>query len=385
MSSVFGQETKDSLAIKYASTITAQDLSEYLHVLASDSLEGRETGQPGQKKAANYLASHFKENGLTPPVKTDSGQSYFQKFTLVKKEWGDVSIQVGGKKKKFLEDFYAVGDFNIPKKKKLPIEFVGYGIDAPNYSDYKNCEAKGKGVVLFMGEPVKDSISMITGTTNYSDWANDWKKKAATAKSKGAELVFIVVGNKDEDFHSRLKLLKNHIAAPGLGFKYKEKGSAIFIPISMAAEMLKTTPEKLLAAKETLGKANDHPEFESAKVQAKISIKETPVETENVLGFIEGTDLKEEVIVLTAHYDHLGIENGKIHYGADDDGSGTSAIMEIAEAFAIAKQNRHGPRRSILIMPVTAEEKGLMGSEYYTDHPVFPLKNTVANLNIDMI
>jgi Zn-dependent M28 family amino/carboxypeptidase len=108
---------------------------------------------------------------------------------------------------------------------------------------------------------------------------------------------------------------------------------------------------------------------------------------ENVLCFIEGSDpkLKEEVVVITAHYDHIGIVKGEINNGADDDGSGTSSALEIAQAFALAKREGNGPRRSVLIMTVSGEEKGLLGSEWYSEFPVFPLQNTVCNLNIDMI
>ena len=109
------------------------------------------------------------------------------------------------------------------------------------------------------------------------------------------------------------------------------------------------------------------------------------IKGENVLGYIEGTDLKEELIIITAHYDHLGKHDSLIFNGADDDGSGTVAVLEIAEAFMLAKKAGSGPRRSVLIMPVSGEEKGLLGSKYYTDHPIYPLENTVANLNIDMI
>ena len=109
------------------------------------------------------------------------------------------------------------------------------------------------------------------------------------------------------------------------------------------------------------------------------------VKGENVLGYIEGSDLKDEIIMITAHYDHLGKHDTLIFNGADDNGSGTSAVLEIAEAFMIAKKQGKGPRRSILIMPVSGEEKGLLGSKHYTDNPVYPLEMTVANLNIDMI
>ena len=117
----------------------------------------------------------------------------------------------------------------------------------------------------------------------------------------------------------------------------------------------------------------------------KIFKKNKTIRGENVLGYIEGSDLKEELIIITAHYDHLGMHDTLLFNGADDDGSGTVAIMEIAEAFMLAKKEGKGPRRSILIMPVSGEEKGLLGSKYYTDNPIYPLKKTIANLNIDMI
>ena len=107
--------------------------------------------------------------------------------------------------------------------------------------------------------------------------------------------------------------------------------------------------------------------------------------SENVVAFIEGSEKPEEIIVISAHYDHIGMNDEHIFNGADDDGSGTVAIMKIAEAFQKAVENGHGPKRSILFLHVTGEEKGLLGSKYYVNHPIFPLKNTVANLNIDMI
>lgn len=108
-------------------------------------------------------------------------------------------------------------------------------------------------------------------------------------------------------------------------------------------------------------------------------------DSENIWAYIEGSEKPEEVIVISAHYDHIGIEDGKIFNGADDDGSGTVALLEIAEAFMIAKKEGHGPKRSILFLHVTGEEHGLHGSRYYSENPLFPLKNTIANINIDMV
>ncbi|MEA1849361.1 M28 family metallopeptidase [Chryseobacterium sp. MHB01] len=108
-------------------------------------------------------------------------------------------------------------------------------------------------------------------------------------------------------------------------------------------------------------------------------------DSENILAFIEGSEKPEEIVVVSAHYDHVGTKNGVVYNGADDDGSGTVAVMEIAKAFQAAKKSGKGPKRSVLFLHVTGEEHGLFGSEYYTDNPVFPLANTVVDLNIDMI
>ena len=108
-------------------------------------------------------------------------------------------------------------------------------------------------------------------------------------------------------------------------------------------------------------------------------------DSENIWAFIEGSEKPEEIVVVSAHYDHVGIKNGKVYNGADDDGSGTVGIMEIAAAFQKAKEEGHGPKRSILILHMTGEEHGLHGSRYYSEHPLFPLANTVADVNIDMI
>lgn len=108
-------------------------------------------------------------------------------------------------------------------------------------------------------------------------------------------------------------------------------------------------------------------------------------DSENIWAFIEGSEKPDEILVISAHYDHVGMKNGEIYNGADDDGSGTVALLEMAQAFAMAKKDGHGPKRSILFLHVTGEEHGLHGSRYYSENPLFPLKNTIADINIDMI
>jgi Zn-dependent M28 family amino/carboxypeptidase len=159
---------------------------------------------------------------------------------------------------------------------------------------------------------------------------------------------------------------------------------AFVISKNMAADMIGISEKNLLKYLE--GKKIKFPK-DKTNISVKSERGQDLIETANIMGFIEGTDKKDEVVVLTAHYDHVGIDDkGQIYNGADDDGSGTCAILELAQAYSIAKANGHGPRRSILFMTVTGEEKGLLGSKYYTDvAPVIPLDKTIVDLNIDMI
>ena len=155
----------------------------------------------------------------------------------------------------------------------------------------------------------------------------------------------------------------------------------------MAADMLGTSEDQLLAYKASVitAKKSVASPYKSAPINLTIERTEKPVDTYNVVGYLEGTDKKDEVVILTAHYDHIGISvDGQINNGANDDGSGTVTVMELAEAFGKAAAEGKKPRRSILFMTVTGEEKGLLGSEYYSNHPLFPLANTVVDLNTDM-
>ena len=161
----------------------------------------------------------------------------------------------------------------------------------------------------------------------------------------------------------------------------------LMVSSMVAAEILGISEADLLAFKSDLvrQKKSVSAKFKPAPINLTIERTEKPVDTYNVVGFLEGTDKKDEVIVITAHYDHIGVSaDGKINNGANDDGSGTVTVMQVAEAFGRAAAAGNKPRRSILFMTVTGEEKGLLGSEYYSNHPLFPLENTVCDLNIDM-
>ncbi|WP_246849888.1 M28 family peptidase [Rufibacter roseolus] len=375
----------------YAKTITAADLEKYLRVLASDSLEGRETGERGQKMAAEYISNHFKANGLVGPVKGGSNP-YYQTFDLEKSSWGEGYVTVGSKKFTMGKDFFVLGTSPYQNEETAQVVFAGYGIDDPAYSDYTNLDVTGKAVVVLAGEPKKaDGKYIISGTDKMSTWSQDTRTKATAATKKGAKSVLVVMGTTDAEFQQQTARYAGMLNRFSIGFAAsttQPRAANIYVSPSMAAALLNTKPEQLTSYGASVAKAGKtvaSPFKAATNVKIKTARNRQPLPTENVLGYLEGSDLKNELIVISSHYDHEGIKNGVVYNGANDDGSGTMAVMELAQAFAQAKKNGHGPRRSILFLAVTAEEKGLLGSEYYTDHPVFPLENTVADLNIDMI
>ncbi|MGB0523850.1 MAG: M28 family peptidase [Flammeovirgaceae bacterium] len=371
---------QDEAMLKYAETITPSDLKKHLEILASDEYEGRETGEKGQKMAADYIYKHFKANGLIGPVKSNAANNYFQPFELVKTYWKDCTIKTGTTELKLFEDFFPYGRFSVDNK-ELDVVFAGYGIDTETYSDYKNLDVEGKIVVVMRNAPTSKKIKVPSKYTSTS-------AKARVARSKGAALI-IFVYDTDKEFQDKNLVFKGFFSKPSIGFdkkKTKARAGTLFTSPSNAAKILNTEAaifNKAMAKMKKKGKSAAG-KF-TGKASITVDLKKEPVQTENVLGYIEGTDKKDELLVLTAHYDHVGVINGEIHNGANDDGSGTVAVLEMAEAFAQAAANGHRPRRSILFMTVTGEEKGLLGSQYYSENPIFPLENTVVNLNTDMI
>ncbi|PRY14784.1 PA domain-containing protein [Pontibacter ummariensis] len=383
-------------APKYASTITADDLSKHLHIIASDEYMGRNTGEKGQKMAAEYISREFREDGLTGPVQNSTTSPYYQTFDLEKSVWGEGYLRVGNEKYLMMQDFFVLGNSPFQTEQAVDVVFAGYGIDDPKYSDYNNLDVKDKVVVVLAGEPKdRQGNFLISGTDKASDWGNDYRAKRNAATKNGAKAVLIVTGTNPGEFNSLTQRYKAYASRPSISLKNDQSNpsaASIYISPVAGAALLGTTTDKLFDYGNLVTQAGKPvaANFTGVKdVKIKTERIATPLPTENVLGFVEGTDKKDEVVVVTAHYDHVGVDStltgDQIFNGANDDGSGTVAVLEVAEAFAKAKQEGYGPRRSVLFMTVTAEEKGLLGSEYYSENPVFPLENTVANVNIDMI
>lgn len=372
-------------AATYAGEITGKNLQKHLSIIASAEMEGRETGTEGQRKAAAYIEAQFKAMGLQS---VPALNGYQQFYPLYQDSLLTTSLTAGGKDAVFGTDFIAPLNANETGKfKAKKLIFIGYGIDDKLYSDYTNADVKGKVVVFMLGEPKKDGKFLISGTTRGSEWSFPGiSKKLATAAAKGA-VGALVINPQQESFNQRA--VDN------------SKKTGVYFPRANDAKMINYALLSHAFARTILGndfaidtiiataKRGEMLKINGFEKKYKTSFSfdkyRNTINASNVVGIIEGTDKKDEYIFLTGHYDHLGMRNGKIYYGADDDGSGTVAVINMAEAFMKAAKEGYRPRRTIVFMTVSGEEKGLWGSEYYSDHPFYPLDKTSVNLNTDMV
>jgi len=356
----------DSLAIQYANTITEGDLKNYLSILASDALEGRDTGSRGQKMAAAFIREHFKDNRLLPIVRNGSDSLYFQTMKLYKNYLAEAYVENKAQRFTHLDHLVYIGNAAINTVEEATLQFVGKGEE----EDYQGIE-------------VKDAMVAFEAKT-----VDERQRKIRVAREMGAGSCLVINTASEEEFEAYIdRNLKYFKATPISRDQVSPGTNAIFLTsYPVVAELLGEELQKLNQAVKKAERGSKNP---FKKLSSTIKVKAHKVseafETENVLGLVEGSDKKDELIVITAHYDHVGKAGDNIYNGADDDASGTSAVMELAQAFSKAKKAGHGPRRSLLFMTVTAEEKGLLGSEYYSNNPEWPLDHTIANLNIDMI
>ena len=380
---------QDPIAQKYAGVITPKLGKKHLKVLASDKFEGRETGKPGAEKAANYIAAEFKKLGLAAPV----NGSYFQEVPLVETAFEVNSFTVNGTSMTTGKDFIFSGSGAAKEIMASDIVFAGYGISSENYDDLKNIDIRGKVVMLInKGEPTANGISAVSRTATPSDWTTSRAKRLQNIMSKGPALIIAV----SPDVSNMLKQYR-----PASGRLSLKKPNAVPSTRPGSAPIVYVTPETADLLLKNSGKTFDGLKSaidngsmpQSQTLSSALAMSYGPklkdVRSVNVLGYLEGSDLKNEVLVFSAHYDHIGLTTDggkdKVNNGADDDGSGTTGVLQIARAYAKAKKQGKGPRRSILFLLVTGEEKGVLGSEWYAENPVYPMANTITDLNIDMI
>ncbi|MBX3242761.1 MAG: M28 family peptidase [Chitinophagaceae bacterium] len=338
----------------FAKEITAQGLKEKLYIIAGEEMEGRGTATDGERKAAAYIEEQFKQAGLFPGF----NGSYQMPFPVYEDSLVKLSLAVNGKEFTPGKDFSGnIMALHNASYKFSELVFAGFGISNNTRDDYKDIEVKGKLVLVLSAGFAKGIPEEEKNRINVFAQQEAAEKKGAAA--------LLIVNNKISEVPPKGNLYVN---------LYKQSYRINTFTIS-----------EEIARAIAGGQLTGAPRVVKTKLDIDFVKQPLTLKSYNVLGLMEGSDLKDEYVVLTAHYDHMGSKDGKIWYGADDDGSGTVTVMELAKAFAKAKAAGKGPRRSILFMTVSGEEKGLWGSAYYGDHPAYPLEKTTVNLNIDMI
>ena len=370
--------------------VDADRLAEHVQHLASDELEGRGPGTPGEEKTIAYIAEQFELAGAEP---AGDGGSYFQQVPLVgieplpttdiaSLEWLDEVVAIGHRQEpETLLDAQAV--------------FVGHGIVAPElgWDDYKDADVSGKVVLLFTNEPPSDDPSFFGGRalTYYGRWVFKYEE----ALRQGAAGVLIV--HTDDTAGYPWSVVRNSWGRTNPFVKLEPDESALamagWITAEAAAPLLQSSAETAgKSIDELLAMANTR-EFApvplNAKIAAKLDSRVTAMDTRNVVAKIEGSDpeRREEAILYTAHWDHLGrgeanAEGDNIYNGAVDNATGVAVLLELARAFGSMETE---PARTVLFAAVTAEEGGLRGSEYLGRNPPIPAGKIAVNLNYDGI
>lgn len=385
-------------AIKFSASINKDNAYKHLSVLASDEYEGRETGKKGAWMAADYIKNYFKGLGLKGPVNGD----YFQPIDMVTYNMSKMAFAINGQVKEYGKDYVisastvAMGGFNFNTGE---VVFAGYGLTKDGYNDYQDINVTGKIVVIFAaGDPtIKGDAPAPQDRASRNKLMLAQRAKIQYMADHNALAVIQIdpsLDNITEDMKA------NYSGAGQPTLKTPEKTAAMKKIKSFPSIRVSTATANAILKAAGTTVADLQQKITSTVKPASQAIKitlagsamkdEVSVRAENVLGFLEGSDpiLKDEILVVTGHYDHIGLTTSgpdKVNNGADDDGSGTTGVLLVADAFVKAKKAGKGPKRSILFMTVVGEEKGLLGSEWYSEHPVFPLEKTITDLNIDMI
>ena len=334
-------QKSDYNPLPYAATILESELKEMLFTFASDSFQGRNTGAPGQKMAANYIKNRYE--ALNIPAAKSNGD-YFQKVPLQGSRLPNVSLQINGKEYEIEKDFvtYEGPDYHTAEHSK--IIYAGYGIETDIYSDYENLDVKGKVVLIKSGEPKrKDGTYVLSGTKKTtSKWSNIRKafdSKILLAKEKGAAGILFYDADNFKMLASQYSYRKNQNYGRIRLSKTNDNTFFYFFINGKVANNLYPEINSRSSQKNL-----------NAPIKAVFNGSEKPIESENVVAWIKGSEKPDEYIVVSAHLDHEGIKNGKIYNGADDDGSGTVAVLEIAEAFQKAVEDGNGPKRSVVFL-----------------------------------
>jgi hypothetical protein len=406
------------LVKRYQQTIKSGSLASRLYFLASDFFEGRETTTRGQKLAAQYLASQYRLMGLAPKgtVKTVdplSPDAYLQPFTVYRLTPKETQLEVMLNGSKVASSTFSAethDDLSYFLRGNVVdasggVVFAGYGItdNALGYNDYAALAAKGisidgKWVMILSDEPVKDAQTSLLPTSGHqlSDWTTSLSKKIAVlAAGKPAGILEVklaspLIQGTFAENAARVSLNARRVGALSLN-QSPDFPPTYAISDKLADQILASSGHKIEDLRQQINQSLKPSVFEASGVTIKTTVqKSEPLQTENVVAFIEGSDpqLKNEVVVIGSHYDHLGLnpalKGDQIFNGAADNGSSVVTSLEMAQAFMTAQRDGYGPRRSLLFINFSGEEKGLLGSDYYAhNEPLFPLENIAAAVNMD--
>ncbi|NND15123.1 MAG: M28 family peptidase, partial [Eudoraea sp.] len=330
----------------FAQSITEDELREHLVVYASDEFAGRETGKPGQKLASSYIKDAYEVLGI-PAAKSDG--DYYQKVPLELTRLPNGTVTINNTKYSIGTDFIT---FSQSESTHQGLVFAGYGIDTNEYSDYSDLDVTDKVVLIKAGEPKNDDGTyVISGTEESSVWSNMSEaigKKAEIANAQGAKGIFYY----DPINYKRFEGYYNYMRTNDSGQMEVKSDEDNTVMILMNSDLAKKVYPNIESA--TAGEVLDIP------ISFDLKADNEMIDTENVVSFIKGSEKPEEYVIISSHLDHIGVNlDGNVNNGADDDGSGTVAMLEIAEAFVEAAKNGNGPKRSIVFLHVTGEEKGL--------------------------
>ena len=368
------------------SKIDKDDMKRHLTFLSSDSLQGRKLGTevPGLDIAADYIKLNAEKNGLEPGV-----DNYFQKVDIISIKPNENNfIQINKRNGKSMFKTTSLINMNGNSKtvslKNAEVVIAGFGYQnsETDYNDLEGVEIEGKIVVIAQGNPE------IFNEGKEFRWNRRLEREKFKSISEKKPKAIIIVTNPLDNENKTFSQINRWLNRERFVLKTPEKPDEIPMLICtprFADELIgsKGKYKKYLSLISKKEKSNSYL-FEKKKIDIEISSVVKPAETKNIIGIVEGSDpvLKNEYVIFMAHYDHLGVaKNGDVYNGADDNGSGTVTLLEVAEAFTSLEQK---PKRSIVFLWVTCEEIGLLGSNYYTENPVFPLEKTVACINIDM-
>lgn len=372
-------------------TLNAETFVEHVKTLSSDAFEGRMPFTAGEKKTIDYIQAQFEQLGLEPGNK----DSYLQEVPMVELESvSPKTLTIKGEKAS--ATFSLMDDFVMGSRRQnatidvaqTPLVFAGFGIVAPeyNWNDYEGLDVKGKTVVVMVNDPGHYDPTLFKGET--MTYYGRWTYKFEEAARQGATGVLIIHDTEAASYG--WNVVRSGWSGPQMTLELEDDGASLaafegWLSAAAATELFKLagySDQLLQEAKKPGFKAVDLHATTSVKIQQHIK-KDVSY---NVMAKIEGTKRPDEVIIYTGHWDHLGVgeplDGDSIYNGAIDNATGIAALFEVAKALKSAKVR---PERSIVFLAVTAEEQGLLGSEYYATHPVYPLAKTVANINIDAL